>query len=292
MSEMKSKVLVVITCIMMLTNFAFADIIRGIDIDFVTIGNAGNSADTTGYGAVGHNYRIGKYEITNSQWNAFTGAAGVPAGNPSYAYDQSSTWTSAQQPTNNISWYEAAQFCNYLTSGQKYSGAYQFDGSGNFLGINRSTSIATYGTTYVIPTEDEWYKAAYFKPDASGYSLFANGTDVTPIAGVQSNYYNTIGSPWNVGSGTIIEQNGTFDMMGNVWEWNETLVDLGRGVRGAAYNSGDVINLTSSGRYSGLPDSEDNSISGVFGFRIASIPEPATLLLLGLGGLMLRKKKH
>ena len=71
-------------------NFASADTIRGIDIDFVTIGNAGNAADTggtPGCGAVSYNYRIGKYEVTNAQWNAFTAAAGAPTGNPSDAYD-------------------------------------------------------------------------------------------------------------------------------------------------------------------------------------------------------------
>ena len=33
-------------------------------IDFVNIGNAGNAADTTTYGAVPYDYRVGKYEIT------------------------------------------------------------------------------------------------------------------------------------------------------------------------------------------------------------------------------------
>ena len=32
-------------------------------IDFVNIGNAGNAADTTTYGAVPYAYRMGKYEI-------------------------------------------------------------------------------------------------------------------------------------------------------------------------------------------------------------------------------------
>ena len=31
-------------------------------------------------GAVGYNYRIGKYEVTNAQWNAFTAAVGAPTG--------------------------------------------------------------------------------------------------------------------------------------------------------------------------------------------------------------------
>ncbi len=180
------RVLAIIVCMMAAVNFASADTIRGIGMDFVTIGNPGNAADTqvmtadgtTGYGSVGYNYRIGKYEVTAAQWQTINTAAGI--GNPG-------NW-SGNQPVAGISWYDAAQFCNYLTSGNKYSGAYKFDISGNFLSIDRASSISTYGTTYVIPTEDEWYKAAYFKPDGSGYSLYANGTDIAPIAGVNSNY--------------------------------------------------------------------------------------------------------
>lgn len=110
-------------------NIAPADMVRGIDMDFLTIGNAGNAADSTGYGAVDYDYRIGKYEVTNAQWNAFIAAAGASTGSLSTAYDLSATFTGAQQPTNNVSWYEAVQFCNYLTSGDKSSGVYQFSGN-------------------------------------------------------------------------------------------------------------------------------------------------------------------
>ncbi|MGD0785297.1 MAG: formylglycine-generating enzyme family protein [Sedimentisphaerales bacterium] len=276
-------VCVVFMCMTAAVNFTSADNIRGINIDFVTIGHAGNAADATGYGAVGHNYRIGKYEITNAQWNTFTTAAGAPTGNGS-GYSYSAYWTGAQQPTNNVSWYEAAQFCNYLTSGDKSKGAYQFSGNntnpGSFQGIDRASSISTYGITYVIPTEDEWYKAAYFKPNASGYSLYANGTNTAPIAGV-TNYNGS--APWNITNGAQ-EQNGTYDMMGNVWEWNETLVfDYYRGIRGGSYNNYDDV-LASSYRSRHTPYYE----SDYMGFRVAEIPEPATLLLLGLGGLVLR----
>jgi formylglycine-generating enzyme len=279
-------------------NFASAEIIRGINIDFVTIGHAGNAGeqsrlviygDTTYYGAVSSSYRIGKYEITNAQWNTFIAAAGAPTGNDG-GYGGSAYWTNAQQPTGNVSWYEATQFCNYLTSGDKSKGAYQFSGNntnpGSFVGIDRVSSISTYGTTYVIPTEDEWYKAAYFKPNGSGYSLYANGTNTAPIAGVNSNYNYVINAPWDITNGTQ-EQNGTFNMMGNVWEWNETLLygsDLG--IRSGSFYDGDHFLASYARNGHSFPSDQFSPL----GFRVASVPEPATLLLLGFSVVMLRKK--
>ena len=45
----KTRCLVVV-CVMAVANFASAETIRGINIDFVTIGNAGNAADTSADG--------------------------------------------------------------------------------------------------------------------------------------------------------------------------------------------------------------------------------------------------
>jgi sulfatase modifying factor 1 len=290
---MKKLISLAVVCMMAAVNVASADTIRGINMEFVTIGNAGNAADTqvmndgtTGYGVVGYNYRIGKYEVTNAQWNAFTAAAGAPTGNPTYAYDASTYFTGPQQPTNNVSWYEAAQFCNYLTSGNKSFGAYQLGTDGSIT-INRAAALSAYGTAYVIPTENEWYKAAYFKPNGSGYSLYANGQSTIPSADNGWNYTGgAYSSPWNVGTGTL-EQNGTKDMMGNVWEWNETLISSSsRGLCGGSYGYAGY-NLASSYRSRSGPGNELNS----FGFRVASIPEPCTLLLLGLGGLLIRKNR-
>jgi formylglycine-generating enzyme len=287
----KARALIIFVCVMAAVNFASADTIRGIDINFVTIGNAGNAADTggtPGCGAVSYDYRIGKYEVTNVQWNTFTTAAGAPTGYDG-GYAKSAFNAGAQQPTDGVSWYEAAQFCNYLTSGDKSKGTYQFSGDntnpGNFQGVKRSAAEAAYGTIYVIPTEDEWYKAAYFKPNASGYSLYANGTDVAPLAGVETNYYMVIGQPWNVDAGTQ-EQNGTFNMMGNAWEWNETLLGSNREMRGGQYSHCFDTYLMSSSRWAYYPADEDEGL----GFRIAEIPEPATILLFSLGLVVLKRK--
>jgi formylglycine-generating enzyme len=98
---------------------AQADVIvhggTSISIDFVNIGNAGNASDDTGFGAVGYNYRMGKYEVTAAQWAAVVGADS--------SIGDAGPW-SGSQPTASISWYSAAKFCNLLTTGNANSGVY------------------------------------------------------------------------------------------------------------------------------------------------------------------------
>ena len=47
---------------------------QAVVIDTVPVGNAGNAADTTGYGSVAYTYNIGKYEVTAGQYTAFLNA--------------------------------------------------------------------------------------------------------------------------------------------------------------------------------------------------------------------------
>jgi formylglycine-generating enzyme required for sulfatase activity len=324
---MKRASLRISMCVVVVCVFAgsvSADLIQGIDIDFVTIGNPGNAGeqsrlsqgDTDYYGGVDYTYQLGKYEVTNGQWNAFVSAAGAPTGNdglfdPGDGYDQSATWTGTNVPTNNVSWYEAAQFCNYLTTGDKSQGAYQFSGNhsnpGDFEGIDRDSAILSYGAIYVIPTDNEWYKAAFYKPDGSGYSTYANGMDTVPdewsptggpnsdgqAAGWNYDYAYPDNSssndqPWDVTAGYSPEElNGTFDMMGNILEWNEMSIGSTRTVRGGSYISTNDYRLNSNFLAGGVPDIEFYYI----GFRVAVVPEPCSLVLLGLGGLVLRRRK-
>jgi len=239
---------------------------------FVTVGNPGNAADTTGYGAVGYTYQISATEVTIAEFTA----SGAGSGNEDYWNDAGQgNSVGSNAPASCVSLYEAMKYCNWLTSGDINLGAYQFSG-GVYQFTDRASAIATYGTVYAVPTEDEWYKAAYFKPGGSGYSLYANGTGTVPVAGSDANYNWAIDGAWVVGTG-VAEQNGTRDMMGNVWEWME---DSGGVLRGGSYfYSGGHLN--SSFRGSDDPENEYSD----FGFRIVAIPEPATALLFGLGGL-------
>jgi formylglycine-generating enzyme required for sulfatase activity len=182
------------------------------------------------------------------------------------------------------------QFCNYLTSGDKSKGAYQFSGNNtnptSFVSVNRAAAQVVYGVVYVLPTESEWYKAAYFKPDGSGYSIYGNGTDTPPVAGVDTNCDRAVHHPWNVGTGTV-EQNGTFDMMGNIQEITETLQQGSYpSVRGGPFDDS-LFWIKSSIRNSYMKSSQGTDA----GFRIASIPEPTTILLFSLSALFFNRNK-
>jgi formylglycine-generating enzyme required for sulfatase activity len=239
---------------------------------FVTIGHVGNAADTTGYGAVGYTYQISATEVTIAEFQA------SGAGDGDENYWEASVGTAA--PASYVSGYEARKYCNWLTSGDVDSGYYGAGGN-NMSGLSHDAYAAANGLTYFLPTEDEWYKAAYFKADGSGYSLYANGTDTVPIHGTTDgwNYYSSGyangGNTWTVGYGGE-EQNGTYDMMGNVWEWTE---DSGGVLRGGSFESGEY-ELRSSSRSLDVPSFEYD----LFGFRVVAVPEPATALLLALGG--------
>ena len=99
-----------------------------------------------------------------------------------------------------------------------------------------------------------------------------------------------------------MENNGTYDMGGNVLEWNESAfdgtldeLDESRVLRGGDWY-GDPFGLQSSDRYDGSPAIEFDFI----GFRVASVsaavaavPEPSSLGLLVIGamGCVLRRKR-
>lgn len=269
-------------------------------IDFVSIGHAGNAADTTGYGAVGYTYRIGRTEVSIDQFFKARAADGmIGDGNENYWNDGFRT-VGVDAPASRMTWFDAAMFCNWLTTGNAYTGVYQFNGSGTLVAVDRAYRNGS-GLAYVLPTEDEWYKAAYFKPDGSGYSLYASGLGSVPIHGTANgwNYYNGgyvnehPNDTWTVGFGAE-EQNGTHDMMGNVKEWTESAVDgtldnmnEDRSSRGGEYGT-DEYDLRSTARLSRPPTGQISNL----GFRVAAIPEPssALMLLVGSGGLIFYRR--
>lgn len=275
-------------------------------LDFVPISGATNP--TSGYGIVNHDYHMGTYEITNDQWNKFASSLGVPVTGTSsqYVYARSSYFTGAKQPTDDVSWFEAAQFVNWLNTSTGHQAAYKFtgtQGTNNYTFVDWSPTDAGYDSTnpyrnkeayYFLPTENEWVKAAYWSGTA--LQTYATIGDVLPVQGNGSsgtgwNFYdagwatNPYG-PWNVGSGSQ-ELNGTYDMMGNNVEWMENPWTSGdydagssRAARGGDWNISCPA-ADSNNHYERTPTLENQLI----GFRVASIPEPGSITLLAAGAI-------
>ena len=269
-----------------------------VNMDFVTIADPGNAGDVQSqgtFGAVEYVYNIGKYEVTENQWDVVSGIANDLLNNPG-------RW-SDDQPVAEISWHEAAMFTNWLTSGDVTQGAYAIDGSGVVTGIDRASAQSSYGTVYFLPTENEWYKAAYYDGGTSTYYGFPTGSDATPdgidfngdteFDAVFYDGYNQ-GHPNNVDNAGVLSAYGTMGQGGNVWEWNETAADWwSRRIRGGFWRDGSgLLHASFCGNWD--PTSENYNI----GFRVASsaaVPEPGSVLVwagLGVIGLIwLRHRK-
>ena len=138
-----------------------------------------------------------------------------------------------------------------------------------------------------IPTENEWYKAAYYNGATSTYSLYPNGQN--SITTADANYNNSVGSTTDVGTYSGDPSSyGTFDQGGNVWEWNDAVIGTQRGRRGGTWSATES-SLSSTTRLSSLPNSSNNS----GGFRIAAVPEPSAIVLTMLAsGIMLLRRKR
>ena len=68
---MKRSLGIAVVSVVFLCGGSFAELVQGVNIDFVDIGEANNLSDSaTGRGAVGYDYRIGTYEVTATQFAA------------------------------------------------------------------------------------------------------------------------------------------------------------------------------------------------------------------------------
>jgi uncharacterized protein (TIGR03382 family) len=299
-----------------------------------------------GVGAVARWYNIGKTEVTNAQYTEFLNSVGSSdpfalyntsmdssprggiirsgsLGNFSYAVKADAVgqgpggtdYTYGDKPVVFVSWYDAIRFVNWLHNGQGHgdteNGAYTLLGGtptpSNGDSITRNTNAKWW-----LPSEDEWYKAAYHKNDGMTGNYWDYPTDANhapnnnlPSAdtGNSANFYfngYTTGDAsisyimTDAGAYTLSSSAyGTFDQGGNVYEWNETFTrtifdNSWRGIRGGSWGS-----FVASLHASNWSDNSSSGDSSTIGFRVASIPEPSSMSLgvLALLGMLSRRRR-
>ena len=293
------------------------------NMEFVTIGNAGNAADTTGSpnpaGAVGYEYGLGKFEVSEDMIDKYNSNFGT-----ANSLVITKNTRGPNKPATSVSWNEAARFVNWLNTSTGGYAAYNFSTGGVSDGITVWTAADTLDydaanpyrskrATYVLPSYNEWYKAAYYNPNDSTYYNFPNGSNTAPTAvasGTANNtaVYNGQSGPADVNQAGGLSPYGVMGLGGNVNEWEESSFDVtlgnynsngssNRGIRGGHWNSGSGNGPSSSTRYSVGPSFE----GGDLGFRVASlsssspaVPEPSMMVigtLFGLGGLVAKRRR-
>ena len=277
-----------------------------------------------GFGSVGYSYHIGTTPVTNTQYTAFLNAVARTNGDPHGLYNTNMgsivhggisrtgggtvsdpftysvrTATSGfnngqsmgEMPVNFVSFWSAARFSNWLTSGNTETGVYVLDATGITNNTITRDATAWNNGGVAIASENEWYKAAYYDGNG-GYTLYP--TQSNSITTADANYDNSVGTVTDVGTYAHVPSHyGTFDQGGNVWEWNdEILFTSDRGLRSGSF-SGSENGLRSSFRLNVDPTGEHANV----GFRVSSlapIPEPSTyaaiLGCLGLALALMRRK--
>jgi len=104
-------------------------------MEFVAIGNPGNTADNTGApnpaGSVGYTYDIGKFEVSRDMINKYNASFGSANALVITMSDMTSFGgNGANKPAVGVSWNEAARFVNWLNTSSGYNAAYKFTTTG------------------------------------------------------------------------------------------------------------------------------------------------------------------
>ncbi len=223
--------------------------------------NSGGSDEKPVHQVTISSFMIGKYEVTQEQYQRVIGT------NPS---NFTSGSDAGKRPVEQISWYDAVAFCNRLSEMEGLEKVYVINGT------NVSADFKRNG--YRLPTEAEWEYAARGGEKSKNFT-YAGSNDVRQVAWYDDNSGK---QPRVVGTMTPNEL-GIYDMSGNVWEWcwdwygsygsGQQTDPLGassgsdRVIRGGSWDYSAVA-LRSAYRSCYSPDNRFDNI----GFRVARRP--------------------
>jgi sulfatase modifying factor 1 len=301
-------------------------------LDTVLVGDPGNPADTaTGYGSVAKPFRIGVHEVTIAEYARFLNAvaaipvddvirglfkeemadpdgsedpgplltrtgAGTKAAPYKYGASPSSAWpNAADRPIAWVTWFDAARFANWMHNGSGRGGTET--GAYNLTDYQESgVAQRDPNARFWIPSEDEWYKAAYYdptKPGANKYWNYPTRSDKPPsyarvsdgaqppAANFQNVYQGSdTGVLTPVGSyAGSTSHYGTLDQGGSLWEWTEASypnkkTGPNRIVRGGSWGPGITPLLKTVRRDYGPMGNSPFYYDDDAGFRLATVASP------------------
>jgi formylglycine-generating enzyme required for sulfatase activity len=193
-------------------------------------------------------------------------------------------------------WFSAARFVNWIQNGEQANSSSMETGA---YTLNNQTAgnapARNPGATVFLPSRDEWYKAAFYNGAGAGsWNTWAGGSNTQPGNTVTNvtlaNVANYGGSatpttnPIAVGSYVNTTSSyGVYDMMGNATEYTDTSnpsakVQLFSGSWGTLLSEANLWNVTASAIFRSTATATPH-----IGFRVAAVPEPATIALASMG---------
>ncbi|WP_084218347.1 Ig-like domain-containing protein [Synechococcus sp. CC9616] len=244
-----------------------------------------------------YEFYMGTYEVTNAQYAQFLnsvasvddyylydkkmgltdldrGIGGITRDGESGDYSYSVVPELANYPVTYVSFWDAARYVNWLSTGSTEKGVYTMmpkqDDNKNEP-IQRNQDAFDDGA-FALPSHAEWLKAGLYS-SASVPTLYAFPTQSDSIGVEQANIEGSSFSGLApVGSFDYPSPHGTFDQAGNAWEWLDDLTEIGQSKLPARFRKGgSFLHPVNRNSMSSLPPGKPRAASDQgsdWGFRV------------------------